>query len=37
MQDSTPGERVAAIDTLLDRLRKSIQDVADSSKVKFQR
>ena len=33
MQDSTPGERVAAIDTLLDRLRKSIQDVADSSNL----
>jgi len=33
MQDSTPGERVAAIDTLLDRLRKSIQNVADSSNL----
>ncbi len=32
-QHSTLGERIAAIDTLLDRLRKSIQDVADSSNL----
>ncbi|MGH8576123.1 MAG: methyl-accepting chemotaxis protein [Gammaproteobacteria bacterium] len=33
MQDATRQERLAAIDTLLDRLRKSIQDVADSSNL----
>lgn len=33
MQDGTPGERVAATDTLLFRLRQSIQDVADNSNL----
>ncbi|MGH8582073.1 MAG: methyl-accepting chemotaxis protein [Gammaproteobacteria bacterium] len=33
MQDNTRAERVAAIDALVDRIRKSIQDVADSSNL----
>ncbi|MGQ0595559.1 MAG: methyl-accepting chemotaxis protein [Gammaproteobacteria bacterium] len=33
MQDATREERLAATDTLLIRLRKSIQDVADSSNL----
>ena len=33
MQDATREERLAATDTLLVRLRKSIQDVADSSNL----
>ncbi|MGH8479713.1 MAG: methyl-accepting chemotaxis protein [Gammaproteobacteria bacterium] len=35
MQDATPAERLAATDTLLVRLRRSIQDIADSSNLTF--